>query len=813
MASPSRLELSLLGTFSARVDGAEIRIPSRKGCALISYLALADSHEALRESLLGLLWSNSSEEKARASLRQDIHRLQDALRDGGFSGFHSDQLKLRLSPTSISVDLIEVLRLAREGHAHPKLFVRQRAMEGVLRDLEDTDPAFAEWLTVKRRSLHEELLHDLTASLRRLPPGSNQLELSRAILNIEPTHEEAVRNVIRAQAGVGDTGGALRAYKNLWDNLEREFDVEPAKETQELIAAIKLGKPVAAAALETPRTVVVAHAAQAPFRGSMRPTVERTEQLMKALVGPYGGRLSARQDNTYVLDFPDPRSAVEAAFSIQADAGKADEGSSRPGLRMGAHASDQLGEGWRSAKEVAGQLAAIADPGELVVSDQVRDILTDGFDALIVDAGTTGASSAPPVRAFRLAPAVEHSLRPHENHIQPTIAIIPFELEGKQAKHLLVGEVLAEELIASLSAAKELAVVSRMTTRAFRGRVFSLQQLRGHINANYVLSGSYHIRGNNVELHVEFADAISETVLWHRELKAGLSEILSGASELVSELAAEVGASVLMRELDRARSRPLETLENYSLLMAAISLSHRASRNSFTQARSLLELLVDRLPSHPVPLAWLAKWHVFNVNQGWSENRSVDSQAALKWAARAIESDPACSIALTVDAWASLSLGRRFDVAEQRFEQAVDANPNDSIAWLLKGTMHAFRGEGGVAVAAAQRAIRLSPLDPRRSYYDSLAATAYLSAGDFERAITLAQRSLRVDRLHSSTLRALAIAQHLSGRTDDARQTVATLLQVDPTLTVSKYLSRHPAAEFSTGRLWAEALGQAGLPK
>ena len=42
MASPSRLELSLLGTFSARVDGAEIRIPSRKGCALIGYLALAE---------------------------------------------------------------------------------------------------------------------------------------------------------------------------------------------------------------------------------------------------------------------------------------------------------------------------------------------------------------------------------------------------------------------------------------------------------------------------------------------------------------------------------------------------------------------------------------------------------------------------------------------------------------------------------------------------------------------------------------------------------------------------------------------------
>ena len=127
--------------------------------------------------------------------------------------------------------------------------------------------------------------------------------------------------------------------------------------------------------------------------------------------------------------------------------------------------------------------------------------------------------------------------------------------------------------------------------------------------------------------------------------------------------------------------------------------------------------------------------------------------------------------------------------------------------------MHAFKGQGRAAVTAARRAIRLSPLDPRRSYYDSLAATASLSAGDFKHAIELAERSLRVDRLHLSTLRALAIAQFLSGREEDARQTVATLLHLDPTLTVSKYLSRHPAAEFATGQLWAETLGNAGLPK
>jgi tetratricopeptide (TPR) repeat protein len=127
--------------------------------------------------------------------------------------------------------------------------------------------------------------------------------------------------------------------------------------------------------------------------------------------------------------------------------------------------------------------------------------------------------------------------------------------------------------------------------------------------------------------------------------------------------------------------------------------------------------------------------------------------------------------------------------------------------------MHGFVGEGEKAVASAERAVRLSPLDPRRSYYDSLAASAYVSAGQYERAIELAQRSLRLDRSHASTLRALAVSQFLSGRADEARATVREILQLDPSLTVTKYLSRHPAAAFATGRLWAKTLGEAGLPQ
>src|SRR5690606_1968092 len=89
-------------------------------------------------------------------------------------------------------------------------------------------------------------------------PLAEREALARALLNLDPTHEEAVRLLIRARAAVGDVGGALRVYNTLWDLLDAEYDVEPSTETQELIAAIKLGQPAAVVQMDAPETIVVA---------------------------------------------------------------------------------------------------------------------------------------------------------------------------------------------------------------------------------------------------------------------------------------------------------------------------------------------------------------------------------------------------------------------------------------------------------------------------------------------------------------------------------------------------------------------------
>ena len=85
-------------------------------------------------------------------------------------------------------------------------------------------------------------------------------------------------------------------------------------------------------------------------------------------------------------------------------------------------------------------------------------------------------------------------------------------------------------------------------------------------------------------------------------------------------------------------------------------------------------------------------------------------------------------------------------------------------------------------------------------------ATGWLPVGD------LSLRSLRENRLHTPTLRTLAAAQALSGRPDEARETIGRLRDLEPELTGAVLRSRYPGHGTPQGERFIGALVSAGLP-
>src|SRR5215469_7404661 len=78
------LRLRLIGQMEAWTITSENVLPAgRKTRALLAVVALSAPRPALRGRLAELLWSRRPEEQARASLRQEIHRLLECLAPAG----------------------------------------------------------------------------------------------------------------------------------------------------------------------------------------------------------------------------------------------------------------------------------------------------------------------------------------------------------------------------------------------------------------------------------------------------------------------------------------------------------------------------------------------------------------------------------------------------------------------------------------------------------------------------------------------------------------------------------------------------------
>src|SRR5262245_29761586 len=242
-ATPSDvLSISVFGGMALAFRGQDVRVKSRKSRAVLAFLALNENRHETRERLVGLFWSESEEHKARASLRQTLRELRQTLSEVGYDGLQTEKLAIEIDPKRLEVDLWAVMREAEQHHAHPLLLNALRAAESVLAGFEDIDPEFRGWLLAKRQTFQDRLLRGLEIGLASdaTEPRERKL-LAEAVINLDPTHEEACRALMQARAEEGDVPGALRAYKLLWDLLDEEYGMEPSTRTQQLVAEIKQG--------------------------------------------------------------------------------------------------------------------------------------------------------------------------------------------------------------------------------------------------------------------------------------------------------------------------------------------------------------------------------------------------------------------------------------------------------------------------------------------------------------------------------------------------------------------------------------------
>jgi DNA-binding SARP family transcriptional activator/pimeloyl-ACP methyl ester carboxylesterase len=244
----AQLRFFLFGSPRLKRRGEPLDLGLRKAMALLAYLVVTKG-EYSRDDLATLLWPESDQSSARASLRRTLYVINRTL---GEEILTTGADTIRLDPkvkiwTDVGLFQQHLRECSPEGESQKKttarcLSVLEEAVALYKADLLAgfTLPdciSFDEWLFFEA----EDLRNSLTRALRQLAAAYQaQGEFERAIqharrwLALDPLHEPAHRLLMELYAESGQQAAALRQYTECVRILDQELGLPPLAETTEL---------------------------------------------------------------------------------------------------------------------------------------------------------------------------------------------------------------------------------------------------------------------------------------------------------------------------------------------------------------------------------------------------------------------------------------------------------------------------------------------------------------------------------------------------------------------------------------------------
>jgi tetratricopeptide (TPR) repeat protein len=233
------------------------------------------------------------------------------------------------------------------------------------------------------------------------------------------------------------------------------------------------------------------------------------------------------------------------------------------------------------------------------------------------------------------------------------------------------------------------------------------------------------------------------------------------------------------------------------------------TRDDSLTAHDLLEQAIAIDPHYGQALGLLAASHAFTAYMGWTDMAASFARAKAA-ATAAVRADGE-------DAWAQLALGcvhglaRRLDDALAQFELAVNLNPSFAVAQGYQGIVLNACGRYAEALAAAERALRLSPRDPFSAIYCAVAASAQLGSRNYAEAMRISRDAIRQRGDFVSAHRCLTTAAGMAGAEEAAAAALAELRRVQPNVSLAWLANHIPIRDPAELEHYLEGFRRAGL--
>jgi len=546
------------------------------------------------------------------------------------------------------------------------------------------------------------------------------------------------------------------------------------------------------------------------------------EEIIHPALAAHHGRMIKSAGDGFLATFVSVNDAVQCAVGIQQAVQKreaAEPPESRIAFRMGLHVGDvsqHRGDVYGAGVNLAARLQELAEPGSVMISAAVREQVGANLQLPTVDLGNLSLKNiANPVRAFRIVTATGAS-RPRIPAMgapgRPSIAVLPFRTLDSDPAKAYFGEGMVEDIIASLATLKDLRVISRNSTIAYRGKEADVHQVGLDLGVRYVLSGSVRRGPRRDRITTELADAETGSVLWAHPYDADSGDLFEVQDRITAQIVGTIAPRVREAEIQRAFQKRPENMDAYDHVLQAMHLLYRLQEADFSRAGTLLRRAIALDDSYSTAYALAAQWHLLRSVQGWSPDPSTDRQESMRLAQAAVDRDPLSAHALAQLGHLRSFVFRDFGTALALFDRAHDASPSNVWAWGLSAPTYCYIGDGKAAIARAEYALSLSPQDPLAFWYHTSLCIAHYTNGSYEEAAQWGQIAFRENPRYTAGLRHTLAALGALGHKEEAAALARALLEVDPNFRVSERVANYPYRDPERLDLLRIHLLAAGLP-
>jgi serine/threonine-protein kinase len=237
------IELRLLGSPDLTgIDSpaAAALLGQPKRLAVLIYLVLAAPRGwQRRDRLVGMLWPELDQERARTALRKTVLVLRRTLGEQAVVSRGDEEIAV--APGALWCDAAEVdtafeagqfarvLELYRRGDLLPSFFVPGAA-------------GFEDWLDRERTALRDRAAAAAWSLASFYKDGGAYtvaVSFAKQAALLAPADERMLRRVMSLLHTVGDRAGAVHVYQDFARRLRRDYDIEPGAATQALLEQIR----------------------------------------------------------------------------------------------------------------------------------------------------------------------------------------------------------------------------------------------------------------------------------------------------------------------------------------------------------------------------------------------------------------------------------------------------------------------------------------------------------------------------------------------------------------------------------------------